>query len=101
MSKRKPPTAGFTSTLDETEFLRHGACRGQDPEMFFPVGNTSEAAHQSAQAKAVCRSCPVTIRCLTWALETDQAAGVWGGMDESERLNLQRRATTHRTGAAA
>ncbi len=45
---------------------RHGAvCRGEDPELFFPVGRTGPAVErQIAMAKAVCGRCPVTRGCL-------------------------------------
>ena len=60
---------------------RHEAiCRDEDPELFFPVGNSGPALSQIAQAKLVCHRCPVTSPCLKWALETGQDAGVWGGL---------------------
>src|ERR1700710_1148210 len=71
---------------------RHRAiCRDEDPELFFPVGNSGPALLQIAEAKAVCQRCPVTSECLTWALETGQDAGVWGAMSEDERRALKRR----------
>ena len=71
---------------------RHTAiCRDEDPELFFPVGNSGPALLQIAEAKAVCQRCPVTSECLTWALETGQDAGVWGAMSEDERRALKRR----------
>jgi WhiB family redox-sensing transcriptional regulator len=42
------------------------------------------------RAKAVCAACPVQIECLTFALETHQAYGIWGGCDEDERRTLRR-----------
>lgn len=65
-------------------------CREEDPELFFPVGNSGPAALQIAEAKAVCRRCPVASECLAWALDTGQEFGVWGGMDEDERKPLSR-----------
>jgi WhiB family redox-sensing transcriptional regulator len=62
-----------------------GACRDEDPELFFPVGSSGPALLQRAQAKAVCAGCPVRIDCLNYAIETGQAAGVWGGVSEEER----------------
>ena len=60
---------------------RHNAvCRDEDPELFFPVGNSGPALAQIADAKLVCNRCPVTTECLSWALESGQDAGVWGGM---------------------
>ena len=71
---------------------RHRAiCRDEDPELFFPVGTSGPALLQIAAAKAVCRRCPVVTECLTWALESGQDAGVWGGMSEDERRALKRR----------
>ena len=65
---------------------RHRAiCRDEDPELFFPVGTSGPALLQIAEAKSVCRRCPVVSECLTWALESGQDAGVWGGMSEDER----------------
>lgn len=71
---------------------RHDAvCRDEDPELFFPVGNSGPAVLQIAEAKAVCRRCPVASECLAWALESGQDAGVWGGMSEDERRVLKQR----------
>ena len=76
---------------------RHQAvCRDEDPELFFPVGNSGPALSQIASAKLVCNRCPVTTQCLNWALETGQDSGVWGGMSEDERRALKRRKTRGR-----
>ncbi|WP_199039108.1 WhiB family transcriptional regulator [Glycomyces salinus] len=80
---------------------RHQAvCRDEDPELFFPIGDTGPALTQVEQAKSVCRRCPVTESCLQWALETGQDAGVWGGMSEMERRELKRRSGALRPLAA-
>jgi WhiB family redox-sensing transcriptional regulator len=76
---------------------RHNAvCREEDPELFFPIGNTGPALLQIEEAKAVCRRCPVMEQCLQWALETGQDAGVWGGLSEDERRAMKRRAARNR-----
>lgn len=73
---------------------RHRAeCRDEDPELFFPVGNSGPALLQTAEAKAVCRQCPVLGECLDWAMQTGQDAGVWGGMSEDERRSWRRSGT--------
>ncbi|MET9612041.1 WhiB family transcriptional regulator [Kitasatospora indigofera] len=74
-------------------------CRDLDPELFFPLGNTGPALRQAEEAKAVCHRCPVRERCLAWALETGQEAGVWGGTSEDERRALKRRAARRRANA--
>ena len=72
------------------------ACRGEDPELFFPVGTTGPALLQLADAKRVCARCPVQSACLQWALLTGMEHGVWGGMSEDERRVLRRRAARNR-----
>lgn len=67
------------------------ACREEDPDLFFPIGSTGPALVQTEDAKAVCRSCPVRQECLRWALDNSQDAGVWGGLDETERRAMKRR----------
>ena len=73
------------------DWRHEAACRDEDPELFFPIGNTGPALLQIDEAKAVCRSCSVTDDCLLWALETGQDAGVWGGLSEDERRAVKRR----------
>jgi hypothetical protein len=64
-------------------------CRQTDPDLFFPVGIGGAVAAQNEQAKQVCRQCPVRVACLNFALDTGQTSGVWGGLSEAERRELQ------------
>lgn len=76
---------------------RHkAACLDEDPELFFPIGNTGPALAQIAEAKKVCARCEVRTECLTWALEAYQDHGVWGGMSEDERRAIKRRQSRSR-----
>ncbi len=76
---------------------RHSAaCRDEEPELFFPIGNTGPALQQIDEAKRVCQSCDVIEPCLNWAIESGQDAGVWGGMSEDERRSLKRRRARER-----
>lgn len=79
------------------DWRHNAACRDEDPELFFPVGTSGPAILQVAQAKSVCHRCTVASSCLTWALESGQDAGVWGGMSEDERRALKRRNARTRT----
>lgn len=72
------------------DWRQKAACIDEDPELFFPIGTTGPALEQLERAKAVCRRCDVVDQCLEWALETNQDAGVWGGMSEDERRALRR-----------
>ncbi|NJP48314.1 WhiB family transcriptional regulator [Actinacidiphila epipremni] len=72
------------------------ACRDEDPELFFPVGNSGPALLKIEEAKTVCRRCPVIEQCRRWALDTAQDSGVWGGLSEDERRAIRRRAQRSR-----
>lgn len=61
------------------------ACRSIDPDLFFPVSSKGKSAEDVAAAKAVCGRCLVQRECLTFALRTRQAHGIWGGLTEEER----------------
>jgi WhiB family redox-sensing transcriptional regulator len=70
---------------------RHrSACRGVDPDIFYPVSDEEAEA-----AKAVCAACPVRQPCLEYALVKRERDGVWGGATERERRRMirQRRKT--------
>lgn len=67
------------------------ACSSHDPSMFFPAGETGPAAEQIAMAKRVCGGCDVRDECLSYAIETNQVAGIWGGLTEDERRPVRRR----------
>ncbi|WP_030024961.1 WhiB family transcriptional regulator, partial [Streptomyces monomycini] len=59
--------------------------------LFYPVGHAGPAKAQIADAKAVCRRCPVLAVCQEWALAVGEEYGVWGGLSETERRNIRRR----------
>jgi WhiB family transcriptional regulator, redox-sensing transcriptional regulator len=73
------------------DWRRDAACRDADPELFFPDGDNRSARGQAKAAKLICRGCPVSATCLSWALASGQEAGIWGGLTEDERLRLHRR----------
>lgn len=74
-----------SEALKRVEWRKVAACRDEDPELFFPIGNTGPALMQIEQARKVCGNCPAIGYCALFAFETGQDAGVWGGMSESER----------------
>lgn len=79
------------------DWRNKAACLTEDPELFFPVGNTGPALLQIAEAKKVCQRCEVREECLQWALENGQDHGVWGGKSEEERRAMKRRAARMRS----
>lgn len=63
------------------------ACAGTAEVDFFP--DPADLSAISA-AKALCATCPVAGECLTWAIETNQSEGIWGGHTPTERRSLRR-----------
>lgn len=61
------------------------ACRGVDPEIFYPVSD-----EDAGPAKSICGACPVREACLEYALTTRERDGVWGGATERERRRMIR-----------
>ncbi|MGH3981118.1 MAG: WhiB family transcriptional regulator, partial [Pseudonocardiaceae bacterium] len=43
----------------DRDWRHSAACRDEDPELFFPVGDDGPALVQIAAAKTVCARCPV------------------------------------------
>ncbi|MER7792937.1 WhiB family transcriptional regulator [Streptomyces sp. NPDC097640] len=66
------------------------ACRGADPDLFFPIGNSGPTLGQIDEAKGVCDQCPVVEQCLNWAIRMGWVEGIWGGTTEGERRAMRR-----------
>ncbi|MFL6051736.1 MAG: WhiB family transcriptional regulator [Actinoallomurus sp.] len=78
--------------LFDVAWMNRAACQKVDPELFFPIGNGRLSPDQVAEARAVCRRCPVSADCLRYSLETAQGYGIWGGADEEERRLMRLKA---------
>jgi WhiB family transcriptional regulator, redox-sensing transcriptional regulator len=89
-------TQGTTRAVHREEWLDAGACRTEDPELFFPITASGPSARQIDAAKAVCHRCGVQDQCLHYALESHQSYGVWGGTSEEERGHMSPPAATGR-----
>lgn len=68
------------------DWRARGACRGLDPELFYP-----RRGEPTAAATAVCQACPVRGPCLDYALDARELFGIWGGESERGRRELRRR----------
>ena len=73
-----------------TDWMARGACRGSDPELFFPIASLGSAAGQIEAAKAICGRCVVRKSCRSYALRT-MPDGIWGGMTREERAAVRAR----------
>ena len=76
------------SDEDPTDWMVRGACRGTDPELFFPISLRGRAVEQINYAKAVCGRCAVAGSCLSYALRT-MPDGIWGGTTSDERIAMR------------
>lgn len=74
------------------DWQMRSACRDIDTEVFFHPDRERGAAraHREAEAKKVCRACPVVQQCREHALAVREPYGVWGGLSETERSALAR-----------
>ena len=79
-----------STPVSQDDWRALGACRHEDPELFFPVVPFGPGLVQADRAKAVCARCQVRADCLRFAVETVQDYGVWGGTSEEERRALRR-----------
>lgn len=77
-------------------WMDDAVCADRGNHIFFTgdVDRSMAAALATAEAKALCMECPVTAKCLTFALEARIDDGVWGGTSAEERRNLRRRKAT-------
>jgi WhiB family redox-sensing transcriptional regulator len=74
-------------------WIRHAACRGMDPNLWYPDVGAND--HTIAAAKAVCARCPVADECLEYGLNDRWA--IFGGLDQRERREIRKQ---RREGAA-
>lgn len=81
----------------EGDWRHYAQCAGEDPALFFPRGHTGPWQHVIDDAKTICGGCPVIEQCLTWALETGEEHGVWGGYDEREIAAIRRKRARRRS----
>lgn len=70
------------------EWMDDAACRGMDPELFFPVRGDFAAVEA---ARAICRGCSVMAECRAYGLAEPHMHGMWGGLSERERRQVRSR----------
>jgi hypothetical protein len=81
----RPITMPGPSVPPLGEWHSRGLCVGEDPEAFFP-----SHGDPGTRARQVCAACSVRDECLSYATAADES-GIWGGLDQQERRNLNRR----------
>jgi WhiB family redox-sensing transcriptional regulator len=67
-------------------------CAEIDPEVWFPErgGNSKYRTPEAVHAKQLCKRCPAIAECREYALKYTGLYGIWGGLDPSERRDIQK-----------
>ena len=68
-----------------TAWQDSAACKGMDPDTFFP-GQGGDVR----LPKSICATCPVSAQCLDAALVCRDTVGIWAGTGERERRRMRR-----------
>ena len=87
------------TTQRATVWQDSAGCLKEDPELFFPKGDSGPWLLKIEQAKAVCRACPVVEACGQWAADNRPESGIFGGLTEQERKAAHRNAVRRRLNA--
>lgn len=90
--------------LRDREWLDDAACANLEKskiDIFFPPRDKDLYRVIADEAKTYCNGgagkapCPVRLRCLWQAIETDEQHGIWGGMSHRERNAFVRKWQKH------
>ena len=83
--------AGVPAAWQDGRWRSDAACADSFSPDFWADIETQVGARRRMRetAKLVCSVCKVQPECLTYALETKQPYGVWGGLLPEERRELQ------------
>jgi WhiB family redox-sensing transcriptional regulator len=80
-------------------WMDDAACIGHDPEWWFPDDRGRGGAERSATtqaAKAICATCPVSVKCLDYVMRVEPGwtkHGIWAGTTADARRELGREAS--------
>ena len=80
---------GSVASEEDHAWRDDAACLDEDPELFFPEGESERYRSQIEAALEVCGTCQVVASCLSYALETEQRTGIWGGTTATARRRLE------------
>lgn len=70
---------------DMPEWYDDALCAQVDPGLFYPPKGGSVA-----DVLKVCRACDVREKCLQYALDNEEAHGVWGATTPMDRRKIRR-----------
>ena len=64
----------------DIDWRDEAACREHDADLWFSTSKRDER-----RAITICNRCPVMATCHSWARDTNQHFGVWGGAQLTEQ----------------
>jgi len=75
--------------MKSLKWMESASCQDVDPELFFTEKKPSVPCLRTAEAKAICSSCPVSVECLDFAVSTPWVQyGVWAGLEAAQIRQL-------------
>lgn len=79
-------------TQGELAWRLVASCSGMHPTFFPPdSASSTEVRKTEAEAKEICRQCPVTAACRQFAIDNRELHGVWGGLNPIELRAARKR----------
>lgn len=78
------PEKDHVLAFPDTSWHIYASCRSSDLRLFFgdgKQGGSKERGKTKQEAIAICKGCPVRIKCLKYAVLNDVEYGIWGGYD--------------------
>lgn len=79
------PTIGIQT--NRPKWFKKKNCFDEPVDTFYPAPGDVERLRR---AKAICKECEVRSECLTFALDTNERFGIWGGKSARERSLILR-----------
>lgn len=76
------------SGADDRAWMALAACRGYDPETWFP--GEGRGPRDTTRARRICVDCPVRQQCADYAIATSANYGIWGGLTVNQRNRIAR-----------
>jgi WhiB family redox-sensing transcriptional regulator len=77
----------FTALADSIREHGQPVCQQTDPEYWFPEAGGER--YESLVAKKYCGECPVQRQCALYAIAADEAYGIWGGLNDRQRVDVR------------
>lgn len=68
--------------MNDYDWMEKAACRGCDPNLFFPQKGQHDLIREG---RKICEHCVVRVECETYAVDHYIILGTWGGLSPKQR----------------